>query len=115
MTTLYGIKNCDTVKKARQWLDNHDVTYTFVDIRGDGFDPALIRRWVEAVGWETLLNRRSLSWKQLSANERDGIDKTRAIALMEANPTLVKRPVLDHKNVIHVGFKAPDFEALFVN
>ncbi len=113
MTTLYGIKNCDTVRKARQWLDAHGIDYTFHDLRSDGVSEADLRRWADAVGWETLLNRRSTTWRQLPASAREGIDAERAIALMREHPTLIKRPVLQTGETLLVGFKPDDYAALF--
>jgi Spx/MgsR family transcriptional regulator len=117
MTTLYGIKNCDTVRKARKWLELKDFDYSFHDFRIDGLDKKNLSVWVKVVGWEVLLNKRSTTWKQLSDKEKETVDEAKAIALMLANPTLIKRPVLVIKNrsgnKIHVGFKPAEYEALF--
>ncbi|OOG27187.1 ArsC family reductase [Thioalkalivibrio denitrificans] len=104
MITLYGIKNCDTVKKARKWLDDHGVDYRFHDIRADGLDMKRLNAWIKAVGWETLLNRRGTTWRKLPEAEREGIDARRAAALMLAHPTLIKRPVIEHGEQVLVGF-----------
>jgi arsenate reductase len=113
MTTLYGIKNCDTVRKARQWLEAQGIDYTFHDFRANGLESKDLRAWVKAVGWETLLNRRGTTWRQLPDKDKDGVDEKRAIDLMLAQPTLIKRPVLVHKKITHVGFKPAEYEALF--
>ena len=104
MITLYGIKNCDTVKKARKWLDEHGVDYRFHDFRADGLDMKRLEAWIKAVGWEALLNRRGTTWRKLSEGEREGIDARRAAALMLEHPTLIKRPVIEHGKQVLVGF-----------
>jgi arsenate reductase len=113
MTTLYGIKNCDTVRKARKWLEAQGIDYTFHDVRADGLTKKAVTEWARAVGWETLLNRRGTTWRQLPDAAKESINQKTAIDLMLENPTLIKRPVLDHKKTIHVGFKAAEYEALF--
>jgi Spx/MgsR family transcriptional regulator len=113
MTTLYGIKNCDTVRKARKWLDAHDVEYTFHDVRSDGLDKKDLCAWEKAVGWEVLLNKRGTTWRQLPDADKEGINKTNAINLMLAQPAMIKRPVLVHKKITHVSFKPAEYKALF--
>jgi arsenate reductase len=113
MTTLYGIKNCDTVRKARQWLEAHNIEYTFHDVRSDGLDKKDLASWVKSVGWETLFNRRGTTWRQLPDKDKETINETNAIQLMLAQPTLIKRPVLVHQKITHVGFKPAEYEALF--
>lgn len=113
MTTLYGIKNCDTVKKARRWLEDQDIAYEFFDVRADGLSEEHLQRWNAQCGWETLLNKRSTTWKNLDAADKDGIDENSALALMLANPTLIKRPVLEHKATTQVGFKTDTYASLF--
>ncbi|WP_018953109.1 ArsC family reductase [Thioalkalivibrio sulfidiphilus] len=110
MTTLYGIKNCDTVKKARKWLEAHGVEYRFHDFRADGLEAKQIDAWIKAVGWETLLNRRGTTWRKLPEAVREGIDEKRAAALMLEHPTLIKRPVVEHGKQVLVGFD-PDVYA----
>ncbi len=102
--TLYGIPNCDTVRKARKWLDAHGIDYRFHDFRRDGLPAERLRAWAQAVGWETLLNRRGATWRQLPAEAREGIDAERALALMAEQPTLIKRPVLEQAGGVTVGF-----------
>ena len=113
MTTLYGIKNCDTVRKARKWLEAQGIEYTFHDLRSDGLAKKDLTAWAKAVGWETLLNRRGTTWRQLPDADKEGVNEKRAIDLMLAQPTLIKRPVLIHKKVTQVGFKPAEYEALF--
>ena len=113
--TLYGIKNCDTVRRARQWLNSRAVPYTYRDLRIDGLDAMELKRWIAAVGWETLLNRRSTSWRELSETERSDIDQARAIALMLAEPTLIKRPVLVCGGEVYVGFSEANYAKICDN
>ena len=112
-TTLYGIANCDTVRKARRWLDEHGIEFCFHDVRKDGLSGEKVAQWLAAVGHERLVNRRSATWRQLPAAKRAGIDNTSAVALLLAQPTLIKRPVLEHGNTIHVGFSAQDYTNIF--
>lgn len=113
MLVLYGIKNCDTVKKARRWLDEHGVAYRFHDFRADGLDQARLARWVKQLGRETVLNRRGTSWRALSEAQRANIvDDARAIAAMLTQPTLIKRPVLEYLGGVQVGFAAMEYAAL---
>ena len=102
---LYGIANCDTVRKARAWLDGHGVLYRFHDYRRLGVPAAELQRWIESVGWEALLNRRGTTWKRLDEAARERlIDATSAAALMQAEPSLIRRPVLAAGEVLLVGF-----------
>lgn len=103
--TLYGIKNCDTMKKARNWLDGHGVAHTFHDYKASGIDKAHLLRWSKAVGWETLLNRAGTTFRKLDDAAKQGLTETRAIALMLEQPSMIKRPVLDLDGTITVGFK----------
>jgi len=104
-TTIYGIKNCDTMKKARTWLDNHDVAYAFHDYKAAGIDKAHLVRWSKAVGWETLLNRAGTTFRKLPDADREGLNERKALALMLAQPSMIKRPVLDIDGRLLVGFK----------
>lgn len=113
MTTLYGIANCDTVRKARNWLTDHGVDYQFHDFRKDGLSTKQLKHWVEVVGWEALLNRRSQTWRKLPAKARDDLTAANAIKLMQAEPTLIKRPVLEMKSSVYIGFKETDYQNLF--
>lgn len=110
---FYGIPNCDTVKKARAWLDGHGVAYRFHDYKKEGADPAKLAVWADAVGWEVLLNRAGTTFRKLDEGDRVDIDRARALALMAAHPSLIKRPVVEHPGGILVGFKADRYEAAF--
>jgi arsenate reductase len=113
MTTLYGIKNCDTVKKARRWLDDHDVDYLFHDFRADGIDEEQLARWAKQLGWESLLNRRGTTWRALPETRRTKVDDAHsAVSIMLAHPALIKRPVLEINGTVQVGFKPEQYAAL---
>lgn len=103
---LYGIPNCDTVKKARAWLAARGAAHRFHDYKKEGADPARLARWADAVGWETLLNTRGTTFRKLPEADRTGLDRDRALALMEAHPSLIKRPVVEHSGGLLVGFDA---------
>jgi Spx/MgsR family transcriptional regulator len=103
--TIYGIKNCDTMKKARTWLDSHGVAYDFHDYKTAGIDKDRLKRWSEALGWETLLNRAGTTFRKLPDADREGLNEKKALALMLAQPSMIKRPVLDLDGKLLVGFK----------
>lgn len=112
MITLHGIPNCDTVKKARAWLDAHRIDYRFHDFKKLGAPASLIERWADAAGWETLLNRRGTTFRGLSEADKIDIDGAQAVRLMEANPSLIKRPVVeDESGKVTVGFSNDTFAA----
>ena len=113
MTTLYGISNCDTMKKARNWLEEHDIDYRFHDFKKAGLDESLLRDWVAELGWELLLNRRGMMWRKLDETTRAKLDEASAIRIMLETPSIIKRPVLDTGNQRHVGFSADDYQAIF--
>ena len=113
MITLYGIKNCDTVKKARKWLDGKGVDYSFHDFRADGVDADAVGKWLDALGWETVVNRRSTTWKGLAPDVRENMDRDSALEAILAEPTLVKRPLLDAGGDYHCGFKEADYQQIF--
>ncbi|ANY19298.1 putative reductase [Tsuneonella dongtanensis] len=108
---FYGIPNCDTVKKARGWLDTQGHAYTFHDYKKEGADPDLVRSWVHAVGWERVLNRQGTTFRKLEAAQKENLDQERAIRLMVAQPSCIRRPVLDHPGGLLVGFDAAEWEA----
>jgi arsenate reductase len=103
--TLYGIKNCDTMKKARAWLDGQGIAYAFHDYKTAGIEPAKLAGWAKQVGWEVLLNRAGTTFRKLDAADKDGLTQAKAIALMLAQPSLIKRPVLERGDSLLVGFK----------
>ena len=109
---LYGIKNCDTMKKAWTWLDQHGVAYDFHDYKKAGIDRATLEGWVGRLGWEVLLNRAGTTFKKLPDADRQGIDEKKAIALMLAQPSMIKRPVLDAGGKLYVGFKPDSYAGL---
>ena len=109
---LYGIKNCDTMQKAWTWLDQHDVAYEFHDYKKVGLDRATLEGWVGKVGWEVLLNRLGTTFKKLPEADRQGIDAAKAINLMLAQPSMIKRPVLEIAGQLIVGFKPEVYASL---
>jgi len=109
-TILYGIKNCDTVKKARRWLDEHQVQYRFHDVRVDGLDNTMIDRWIAAAGWEKVLNKAGTTWRKLDPEVKQQVDADTVGSLLLEHPTMIKRPVLEHAGDITIGFK-PDIYA----
>lgn len=109
--TLYGIANCDTVKRARAWLDGHGVAYAFHDYKKAGIDRARLETWTGEHGWETLLNRAGTTFRKLPESDRSDIDANKAIALMLEQPSMIKRPVLDLGDRRIVGFKPATYEA----
>lgn len=108
--TLYGIKNCDTMKKARAWLDAKGVTYHFHDYKADGIDSDRLKAWIDEVGWEVLLNRSGTTFRKIPEADKRGMDAAKALKFMQAQPTMIKRPVLDLGDRRLVGFK-PDVYA----
>jgi Spx/MgsR family transcriptional regulator len=113
MTIVYGISNCDTVRKARKWLEANGIDYRFHDFRKDGLSPEQVALWCEALGSDKVLNRRGTTWRQLPAEQRDSLDEAALRALLVEQPTLIKRPLLEHDGSIRVGFSADDYAALF--
>lgn len=111
--TLYGIPNCDTVKKARTWLEQENIDYRFHDFRKDGLESSQVEKWIDELGWEVLVNKRSTSWKALDEGQRKTMDAKTALSAILDSPTLIKRPLLDSGQSRNVGFKAQDYEALF--
>lgn len=111
--TIYGIKNCDTMKKARAWLEAHGVAYRFHDYQASGIDPLLLQGWVTELGWEVLLNRAGTTFRKLPEADRQGLDAGRAVALMLAQPSMIKRPVLALGSRPLVGFKPDLYAAAF--
>ena len=111
--TLYGIPNCDTVKKARDWLDARGVTYAFHDYKKLGADPVKLAAWVAAAGWETVLNRAGTTFRKLPDAEKQGLNAAKAVAVMAAYPSCIKRPVVEHQGGLLVGFKPGEWAAAF--
>jgi Spx/MgsR family transcriptional regulator len=105
LNTIYGIKNCDTMKKARAWLDSHGVAYDFHDYKTAGAPKDKLKAWTGAVGWETLLNRAGTTFRKLPDADKEGLTERKALALMLAQPSIIKRPVLEVGGKLLVGFK----------
>jgi arsenate reductase (glutaredoxin) len=103
--TIYGIKNCDTMKKARAWLDGHGVAYDFHDYKTAGIAKDKLKQWSDEVGWDMLLNRAGTTFKKLPDTDKEGLNERKALALMAAQPSMIKRPVLDLGGKLLVGFK----------
>jgi arsenate reductase len=111
--TIYGIKNCDTMKKARSWLETHGIAHAFHDYKAGGIDRPTLTGWVEEHGWETVLNRAGTTFRALPDADKQNLDAGRAIALMLAQPSMIKRPVLDLGTRRLVGFKPEIYQAAF--
>lgn len=111
MITMYGIKNCDTIKKARAWLEVNGIAYDFHDYKTAGIDEARLRGWAKELGWERLLNRAGTTFRKLPEAEREGLDEDKAVVLMLAQPSMIKRPVLDIGDRRLLGFKPEAYAA----
>ena len=109
---LYGIPNCDTVKKARTWLEDRAIAYTFHDYKKESADKAKLAAWCKAAGWETLLNRAGTTFRKLADEDKAGLDEAKAIALMLAQPSMIKRPVVESAGGLLIGFKPDRWEAV---
>jgi len=115
MTTLYGISNCDTVRKARKWLDANGIDYRFHDFRKDGLSAECVARWCDTLGSAAVLNKRGTTWRALDAAQQQeaGASESALRALLLTHPTLIKRPVLEQDAQIRIGFSAQDYSELF--
>ena len=113
MTTLFGIKNCDTMKKARTWLDNHGVRYDFHDYKTHGIDRAHLEKWCRQLGWETVLNRAGTTFRKLPDADKTNLTQSKAIELMLAQPSMIKRPILEHNGQLFAGFAPDQYATLF--
>ena len=113
MITLYGIKNCDTVKKARKWLDEQTIAYQFHDLRTDGLTNEMITPWINAAGWETVLNKRGTTWRKLAPDIQQQVTAKNVTELLREHPAMIKRPVLDIDGTITIGFKADKYTMIF--
>ncbi|EGL67009.1 hypothetical protein AGRO_0350 [Agrobacterium sp. ATCC 31749] len=111
--TIYGIKNCDTMKKARSWLELNGIDYSFHDYKAAGIDRAHLETWCDAAGWETVLNRAGTTFKKLDDSQTADLTREKAIGLMLAQPSMIKRPVLEAKDKITVGFKPEIYQTVF--
>ena len=113
LITLAGIPNCDTVRKAKKWLTANGVDFDFHDFRKDGLDEKKLKAWVKELGWEILLNKRGTTWRKLPDSKKENVDAKKAIAIMLAEPAIIKRPVLDLGKQRHVGFSEEQYTKLF--
>jgi Spx/MgsR family transcriptional regulator len=113
MTILYGIKNCDTIKKARQWLSAQQIDFVFHDYRVDGLETSWLQETERALGWENLLNKRGTSFRQLDEVQKAPLDKDKALALLIEQPAMIKRPVLIHDGQYYLGFKPEQYQEIF--
>lgn len=114
-TKLYGIKNCDTIKKARKWLTTHEIDYQFIDHRTDGLDPAELKTWLEMLGWEAVLNKRGTTYRALSDTEKADLNAESAFELLLAHPAMIKRPLLQLNGQYYLGFKDTLYSELFLS
>ena len=113
MITVFGIKNCDTIKKARNWLTDQGIEYQFHDFRANGIDRDRIETWIQQAGWETVLNRRGTTWRKLDAAIQDTVNRDNVAALLAEHPAMTKRPVLDIDGDISIGFKPDLYQSIF--
>ena len=111
--TLYGIPNCDTIKKARGWLREHDIDFVFHDYRKQGVSPQQLQSMATELGWEAMLNRRGSTWRTLPEDVKASIDQASALGLMLDNPAIIKRPILDADDRLHIGFSSQQYEEIF--
>ena len=109
MLTVFGIKSCDTCRKARKYFAENDIEFRFHDVRDDGLDIQMLERWAARIGWEKLINRKSLTWRKIPEVDREDITRERAFVLLLDHPTLLKRPVLESKRFIAIGFSEKRF------
>jgi len=109
---MYGISNCDTIKKAKKYLDANSIDYAFHDYKKSGIDTVTLEQWLKSVSLETLINKRSTTWRQLTDEQKHQLIENQNLAILVKNPTLIKRPVLIHQQHILVGFKEADYQAL---
>lgn len=112
MIIMYGIKNCDTIKKARKFLEQHNIDYEFHDFREEGVNPVQLRAWINELGWEKLINKRSTTWRNLPDETKANMNDTLALVVAEEQPTIIKRPVLELPDRVMVGFSEKSYQAL---
>lgn len=113
MTTLYGIKNCDTIKKARSWLEQQQIPYQLIDYRVDGLTAEQLQTFAAHCGWQNLLNTRGTTYRQLPQSDKEDLTEQKALALMLAQPAMIKRPLLVHNGEHYLGFKPADYQHIF--
>ncbi|WP_440875887.1 ArsC family reductase [Thalassotalea sp. PLHSN55] len=115
MTKIYGISNCDTVKKALKWLEQHNIAFEFHDFRKDGLDQALLLSFQKQSSWDALINKRSTTYRNLPQDVKDNLSGDTAVATILEQPTLIKRPVLVTSQTLHIGFKPAQYQELFIH
>ncbi|KTF18074.1 ArsC family reductase [Pseudoalteromonas sp. H105] len=113
MTTLYGISNCDTIKKAKKYLTDNNIEFSFHDYRKDGISKEMITTFSQHIDWEDLLNKRGTTYRQLTEEQKQTLNKDNTLALLVEHPAMIKRPVLIHANSYYLGFKAPQYDEIF--
>lgn len=113
MTIMYGIPNCDTIKKAKKWLESHNITFEFHDYRKQGLTLELLQTFETALGWQALVNTRGTTFRQLPKEQQENLNKDSALALLLAHPAMIKRPLLVHNQAHHLGFKADQYLEIF--
>lgn len=111
--TMYGIPNCETIKKAKKWLEAEGVEYNFHDYRKQGIDKAMVETFCQQLGWENVVNKRGTTFRQLSQEQKDNLDQNSAIELLVEQPAMIKRPILVANDTYHLGFKADQYAAIF--
>ncbi|HHF2872692.1 TPA: ArsC family reductase [Vibrio diabolicus] len=111
--TMFGIPNCDTIKKAKKWLEAEDIAYDFHDYRKQGVDVAMVSEFCRALGWELVLNKRGTTYRQLTQEQKDTLNEENVIALLVENPAMIKRPILKVNDQLHIGFKADQYATIF--
>ncbi|HSG52032.1 MAG TPA: ArsC family reductase [Rheinheimera sp.] len=113
MTTMYGIKNCDTIKKARKWLEQHNIAFEFIDYRTDGIEQNQLATFAVACGWQNLLNTRGTTYRQLPEEQKTDMNETKALSLMLEQPAMIKRPLLEHNGKYYLGFNETEYQRIF--
>ncbi|MDV7105080.1 ArsC family reductase [Vibrio sp. TH_r3] len=113
MITMYGIPNCDTIKKAKKWLQEADINFDFHDYRKQGIDSELVELFCQTLGWEQVLNKRGTTYRQLSAEQKEALDEQSAVTLLVEYPAMIKRPILKVNDQFYIGFKAPMYTDIF--
>jgi Spx/MgsR family transcriptional regulator len=110
---IYGISNCDAVKKAKVWLDSQNIDYRFHDFRKDGIDSDIINGWLKTISWDKILNKRSTTWRTLDSSTQQAVNEANVVDLLVKNPTLIKRPVVDVNDIITIGFNSDTYQGIF--
>ena len=114
MIIMYGIKNCDTIKKARKFLETNNIEYEFHDFREDGLNPIQLRAWLKELDWDKVINKRSTTWRNLPDETKESMDETLAMVVAEQQPTIIKRPVLEMADNVVIGFSEKSYTELFL-